>query len=788
MKSRPIPSALVVALIALIAFVFQAGAQVGQGPIVKDIDVQFVGPESMSAERVLANLATQVGQPYSERAVEEDIRSLYATGAVSNVRIFGEPFEDGVKVTVLLQGRPIVAEVLIEGAQQISANRVRREISIKPGASLSEEKIEDDRRKILKLYEDRNYAEVDVQYKIEEMPDNKARVVFSINEGPKLVVRKISFIGNYSVKDSDLKKAMVTKTWNILSFFNKSGRLVPAQMEEDRAALRLLYQNRGFADVDIADISVQPLENKKDGVELVVTIHEGIQYRVNSVKVEGVNIVPPEELLSVLSMREGSLFTPSAPLPGTPGRTERRGGLVGDLEAIRDFYGQRGYIEERTIPQITPAGEGAVDIVYRIDEGVQSYVNLVNIQGNTRTKDHVIRRELAIKPGEVYDSTLVDVSKARLTNLNYFEQVTMSPSDTFVPGRKDLNVIVQEKRTGSFNFGAGFSTIDSLIGFAELQQTNFDLFNWPRFVGGGQRFRARAQYGIQRQDYVISFTEPWFLGYKLAFGVEGYYRTANFLSTVYDQSNLGAAVQLRKPITSFLSAEAEYRIEQIRIYDVDDDDAGQVIQDAEGNYTRSAVLGSLIWDSRDSLFLTRRGEYVNLSGFVAGGFLGGTVQDYGITLDAAKFISLPFDTILTLKGQIGVVDTWGGNSNDGRGVPLFDRLYLGGANNMRGFDFRDVGPKDEEGNPIGGNSLGYATVEWSFPIIPRIRGSIFTDWGFVNSDSFDFSTANVNGDVGVGVRVELPIGPIRVDYGFPIVTDEYNNSQGKFNFNVGYQF
>lgn len=754
-----------------------------QGPIVKQIDVQYVGPESMTKERVLANLATQVGQPYSESAVEQDVRSLYATGTVANVRMFGEPFEDGVKVTVLLQGRPIIAEVLIEGAEQISQNRVRKEVSVKPGQSLSEEKIEDDRRKIIKLYQDRNYTDIDVQYKIEDLADNKARVVFSITEGPRLIVKKITFIGNYSVKDKDLRAAMKTKVRDLLYYFNKSGRLTAPQLDEDREALHLLYQNRGFADAEITDIATQPLDNVRDGVEVVVTIQEGVQYRVNSLKLEGVNIVPTEEVLAILKMREGSLFTPS--------------GMAADLNAITDFYGQRGYLHPGEIsgalsPEITPAGQGAVDIVYRIDEGVQSYVHLINIQGNSRTKDRVIRRELVIKPGEVYDTTLVDVSKKRLENLNYFSTVSMTPAETLIPGRKDINVIVDEKRTGSFNFGAGFSTIDSLIGFAELQQTNFDLFDWPHFVGGGQRFRIRIQYGIYRSDYTISWTEPYFLGQKLSFGVEGYYHQANFLSTVYNQSNLGAAFELRKPITNFLTAAGEYRIEQIKIYDVDDSEAGQFIQDSAGTYSKSALTGSLIWDSRDDLFLTRKGTFVNFTTFAAGGPIGGSVSDYGLNLQASQFFSLPWDMILLFKGEVGTVDTLPGytNENDGvdLGVPIFDRLYLGGANNMRGFDFRDVGPKDEDGNPIGGNSLAYGTIELSVPIIPRIRGQIFTDLGFVNPDSYDFNADNFNADVGFGVRVELPIGPIRVDYGIPVVHDQYNGGTGKFNFNVGYQF
>ena len=514
---------------------------------------------------------------------------------------------------------------------------MRREVGSKVGEVLSEERLEDDRQKILKIYQDRNYSDVDVQYRVEEIPGtNRVRVTFQISEGPRLFVRRIVFIGNDSVLRRDIIKVMKTRPWNLLSFINKSGRLLPAQIEEDRAAIRTLYQNRGFADVEITDVQTQPLEK---GVELIITIREGIQYRVNTVKLEGVNVVPTDEIRTRLTMKDGSLFTPK--------------GMGDDLKTLRDFYGTRGYVDMIAVPEILPAGPGAVDVTYRVDEGVQSYVNLVNIQGNNRTKDRVIRRELAVKPGDVFDTTLVSVSRQRLENLNYFSRVEMAPADTIVPGRKDLNVIVEEKRTGSFNFGAGFSTIDSLVGFAELQQSNFDLFNWPSFVGGGQRFRIRGQYGLQRKDFVVSLTEPWFLGYKLSMGVEGYYREANFLSDVYDQTNYGVAIQARKQLWRSLSGRLEYRIEGIRIFNVDDANAGQVIQDSAGTFTKSAITAALVWDTRDSLFLTRKGEQIELTTFIAGGGLGGDVQDYGISLESLKIFPPPMGYYLPLQGRTG---------------------------------------------------------------------------------------------------------------------------------------
>ena len=751
-----------------------------QSPIIREIDVQFVGPTTLSKQRVLDNLATKVGLPYNDRMVEEDIKSLYATGGVSNARIFAEPATGGLKVTVLLQGRATVGEVLIEGSEEIVSSKIRKEIATKPGDPLNEERLSDDRQKIIKLYEDKNFTDVKIDSKTSELPDKKIRVVFSINEGPKLIIRHISFTGNDSVLPKDLTKAMKTKTANLLSFLTKAGRLVPSQMDEDKEAIRTLYQNRGFADVRVTDVQTQPLPSGK-GVDLVISIYEGVQYRVNKFGIEGSSIVTEADLDRFLKMKGGSLYTPE--------------GMGADLKKLRDFYGSRGYVDMVAQPQINPAGEGQVDLVYRIDEGVQSYVNLINVQGNTKTKDKVIRRELAFQPGGVFDTTLVDVSKSRLMNLNYFSKVDMAPQDTLVPGRKDLDVIVEEKKTGSFNFGAGFSSIDSLVGFAEIQQSNFDLFNWPNFTGAGQRFRTRLQYGIQRQDFTMSLTEPWFMGYKVSVGGEIYYHAAAFLSPVYSQSNLGGALQARKALTPFTSLRGEYRGENIRIYNLTGN-YGSVIQNAGANspYTKSSLLAALEFDNRDSLFLTRKGQVVNFSAFVAGGGLGGDVQDYGLTLDAKKYFSLPWDLIFLTKGSIAVVNTWGKGSNP---PPIFDELYLGGANDMRGFAFREVGPKDQYGNPVGGNTSVYGTAELTFPIIPRLRGAIFTDWGYVNAgNNFSPSTVStlgttsggLNGDIGIGARIELPIGPIRVDWGVPVMHDQWNSSNGQFNFNVGYTF
>jgi outer membrane protein insertion porin family len=308
------------------------------------------------------------------------------------------------------------------------------------------------------------------------------------------------------------------------------------------------------------------------------------------------------------------------------------------------------------------------------------------------------------------------------------------------------------------------------------------LFNWPTFTGGGEKFRARVQYGTERQDYILALTEPYFLDRPLSLGGEAFYHESDFLSTVYNQRNYGFDVDLRKPITSFASISLDYRLEEIDIFNVDPT-ASSAITAEEGSHLQSQVGTTLLFDTRDNVFLTRRGTRVTFTPYIAGGFLGGNTQVYGFSLAASQYFLLPYDTILLLDGEAATVDTWG----SGDRVPIFDRLFLGGANNLRGFNFRDVGPKDENGEPLGGQTLARITIEYTVPIVTKVRGAIFYDTGFVNTNSYDFGTSHIASDVGVGLRLDLPIGPLRIDYGYPIQKDN-NTNGGKIQFNVGYQF
>lgn len=757
-------------------------------PIVRQIEIQYAGPATLSRQRILSNLKTTVGQPYSEQTIEDDVRALYATGLVTNVRIYGEPLPDGVKVIVVVQTRVTLTEVIIQGNQLVKTKRIRRELNLKTGGPLDEQALEQARQKVVELYQKRGYPDTDVQYKVNVNEDRgTASVTFAISEGQLAVVKDIRFYGNYAISAKRLRKEMKTKKNNIIGFLTGAGRLNNQTLDEDVQKIKELYQDNGYADIQVNDVKVDRLDKKFVAVDIYVT--EGQQYHVGTVTITGLQVVTEPNFRKVIKVTEGKVFSPQK--------------LQKDIKAVEDAYGVAGYADAKVNVETTPAGPALVNLAYKVAEGGQSFVERINISGNSRTKDKVIRREIVLAPGDVFDTVRVDISKKRLEGLQYFERVDTYASDTNIPGRKDLNVVVQEKRTGNLNFGLGYSTTSGLLGFSELSQGNFDITNWRTFTGGGQKFRARVQLGTQTKNASIELTEPYFLDQRLSVGGRLFFDEYDYYSTEYDQRDYGFDLTVRKPITNFLSARLDYTIQEIELYNIQSDtitpELFELIRQGGESDLESRLTGGLTYDTRDSAFLTRKGTRVDLSTYVSGGFLGGNVQVYGFDLDAAQYFHLPYDTILLLNGEIGTVVNWSGGSATGGIVPIFDRLYLGGANNLRGFKYRDVGPKDGNGEPIGGNSLARFTVEYTIPVIERVRFAVFWDGGFVNPGSWSFNpqtvptgnggtSAGFNQDIGVGVRLDLPIGPLRLDYGYPIQEDTFSSKSGQFQFSVGYQF
>ncbi len=762
--------------------------------IVKQVDVVFKGTVTMDDRRVRAQMSTREGEPYLEDAVERDIRALYATGSVDNVDI--QPFNvpGGVRVVVTLSGRGGIAEISFLGNGAIDNDRLRKEIEVKVGDPVDDAKLSTAANKIRELYEKKGFSDILVTYDV--TPSAKAgftTVLFKVEEGGRGLIGDIRFEGNTAIKDSKLRSKLKSKEKTFWRLWGKAGKLDNQAVLEDVRAIESAYQDEGYVYVKVGYRRDVVSDTK---VALIFEINEGGKYDVESVALVGVKVFSNEELTPAIRTEAGF------PYSGTDVR--------GDEKMIQDYYGSRGYADARVATQLSDAGPGKLKVTYNVSEGAKSMIAKVNISGNVKTKDEVIRRELPFAPGEELNTVKLEAAQKTLENMNYFEgkgdanPLTIRPVSTTVEGFKDVEVNVTEKPTGSVNFGAGFSSIDSLVGFVDVTQTNFDISDWGDFRGAGQRFNMNIRYGTRTSSFNLSFVEPWFMGQRLSLIVDMFYKNLNYLSTRYDQTNIGASVGLRKAVMGGKGyLEATYTLQRIDI-DVDiNNSTSQLLRNEDGDYLQSKFDLSFVHDTRDSVFITRKGHKFE-AGLMASG-LGGDVKNWGGNLGGQQYFQLPGDTILSFEGAARWVKGWGNNGGVNNGVPIFDRLFLGGANNLRGYDYRDVGPKDVVGEPLGGNFSIYGSVEYSFPILEKVRGAVFWDVGMVSTDlnAASGTTAAVppvanggpiigDGDiysnVGIGLRMFLPIGPIRVDLGLPIVKDKFTGDSPRFQFNMGYKF
>lgn len=729
---------------------------------IKKIDVEYVGPQSVGPDRILSHMSMKVGDPFTQAAMERDIKSLYSSGLVSNIRVLSEEMGDtGVRVVVVVQTRSGLAGVNFEGNTVFTDSRLASKVELAVGGPVDEAKLQAGQRAILKMYHEAGFTEASVRYEVSTNgKDGLSRVVYHINEGGKSLLGGVEFVGNSAFSSKELRKQMKSQPSNLMSVVTKKGKLSSDQLEDDLSAIERFYRNHGYLNASVVDVRrVRASDNK---VDLVITIDEGEVYTVKSVQVKGARVFAEGDMMPFLGAKAGQQFSSSA--------------VEKDIETLQNYYSSRGYADVNIEPQLESAGGTAVNVAYVVTEGAKYYTGQIHIEGNDKTKDKVIRNELAIVPGDPLSTPRLQASKRRLENTGYFGSVDVIPVDTGNSEFKDVKVTVTEKPTGSLNFGAGFSSIDSFVGFVEVTQTNFDIGNWPNFTGGGQRFRAAARVGTERRDFILSWTEPWFMDQRLALGTELFYRDMFFLSNYYDQTNYGGSVSLRKAVGEHSHVALEYKLEDIKIGNLDPS-ASPELQAEAGNYQKSAIGLDFINDTRDDLFLTRKGRKFNAGVSYSG--VGGNVENTQLEAGVLQYIHLPFDAILSLNGEVHAVT--------GDDVPIFDRVFLGGANNLRGFDFRDVGPRDSRGEPIGGLTSGYASAEITVPVVEKVRAALFYDVGLVSADEFSLD-GNVNSDWGVGLRLYLPVGPIRLDYAFPINSDEFNDSSGRFNFNIGYRF
>ena len=827
----------------MLGYGFNASAQSADETKISRVEIKHLGQFSISEEIIRANIRSRAGDVYRPVTVDDDIRSLYSTHHFYDVRVTRERADDGGMVlTFVIQPNPRLTDIKIQGNSKIKESEIKKKITSKIGEALDERKLFTDSRAIEDLYQKKGYPRTEVQAKSSvDEGAGRGTVTFEVKESPKIKIARVEFVGAEDFDQAKLRKQLKgTKRHWMWSWLTRSGIFKDDKFEEDKERLTTFYREKGYIDFDIKDVEFVNLTPRS----MVVRLHifEGRQYKVGKITFEGTTMIPtnaispdfkpgraPKDRAERVRWQESAVLNRSFKMK--EGDIFKLKDLTADTEAVGNFYDSRGHIDVARdgglrVKRIPNTETGTMDIKYQVDEGQKSLVEKIEIRGNTRTKDKVIRRELAISPGETFDMTRVKISESRLRGLEYFSKVDAQPEATEAPGRKDLLVTVEEQETSKFSLGAGFSSIDQLVAYTEVTMGNFDIFHPPTFTGGGQKFRAALQIGTQRQDYVLEFTEPWFMDRKLSFGTQLYHRRLNYQSVgnLYDEVRTGVRLSLSKSLprplllenlfgTGELIGGVYYNIENAGIL-LNDGLHGNILvpgapagppipgqgagsaQNApnalldEDGYTILSKLGTTIaYDTRNNTRLPDGGQRTSATVEITSSYLGGKRDFYKLELESAWFFPGLFKGhVIELGGRVGVVE-----GLDGDSVPFYERFYLGGLQSLRGFRYRGISPREPGfDEPVGGGSLWTGYGEYSIPVFDTeggagVRLATFYDIGSVGEDSYDFNTSDYSSNWGFGIRLNIPrLGPLRIDYGIPIKHDAFNKGSGRIQFSVGW--
>ena len=736
--------------------------------IIKGIEVK--GNKTITTSAILFKIKSRVDQEYSQHVISDDLKRLYNTGYFSDVSVDREDYQGGFKVIFSVQEKPLIEKITFSRLKYIKPKALLKKIRTQEGKFLDRKTLNDDIRTIEELYTKKGLTQVSVttETKFDDMT-NKATLHIIIKEGTRVKIKNMLVQGNFYVPDKRILKIIKSRrAW----LFN-SGYLKEEVLKEDMERIKGFYEKEGYIDAT-ARFELVKIDDSRVAVR--VDIDEGKQYFVENISFSGQTVFSSEELLAAMTeIHDGGIFS--------------RERLSIDLSNIRVKYFDEGYIfaNVKESSSLNPVS-GKVEIRLDVMEGSLAYVNEVRIEGNERTRDIVIRRELRLLPGEKFDGEKLRRSKQRLANLGYFEEVNYDIEDTTLPDLKDLVVQVKEAKTGSLSFGGGYSTVDQFVGFIELEQKNFDFTNWPTFTGGGQNLSLRAETGSTRSNTRLSFTEPWLFDHPISAGFDAYRSERDRESDVgfaYDEKRIGGDVRFGKQFTEYTSGSISYKREKITIDNFADGVSNDLLAE-EGENTVSSIGVMVARDKRDNVFSPTRGLYLSQSADVAGGILGGTKDFYRFTSRASYYVPLKFDSVVELRVRAGMVEAYG----DSGSVPIFERFYAGGSRTIRGYNERKVGPIDAvTDDPIGGESMLVGNIEYLFPLVDFLKMAAFYDIGNVWPRVKDFASGGFKSGVGMGLRVKTPVGPINLDYGFPLNSEPGEEKRsGKFYFSVSRGF
>lgn len=736
------------------------------------VAVKFVGTAIVSEDVVRANMQVREGGDLDDSMIDRDIRALYRTGLFEFIEVKREAVSE-TTFNLLFEVTPKfrVLAVRYEGNKKVKGTRLNKEVKTKANTSLDERQVKEDQEKIREYYQKVGYNQVSVNYAIErDRTTGFGTVIFKIKEGAKVKISVIKFSGNDNVKARLLRKEMETKKWWFMSWLTDTGRFKDDKFEDDLEKLRDYYREEGYLDIEIPQDQITFDYPSPSKLVITIRVIEGRRYKIGDINVTGAKIHEASLLKRILRQRSGMVFRPSK--------------IDKDVERLEDFYGSGGYLDTQVRLLRKPnVNTGNIDLDYEVTESEKFNVESIVIEGNVKSKSIVILRELVLGPGDVFDTVRMKISKLRLENTRFFDDVNTTPQETNIPGRRNLRVAVKEARTGNLTFGAGFSSVERVTVFAEISQANFDLFNRRSlFQGDGQKFRLRLQLGSLSSEAVLSFEEPWLFERELAMGFSLYRTSSEYNSDYYTQIATGGEIYLRKRLFELVEGKVSYTYEVIGIDDVDPIYTGLI---SSGDSTVSRLGFQLLRDTRDKIINTTSGNRVEINTELAGGFLGGDYDYYKVEFRGSQFYPL-FDLqaqVLSVIARGGVIESYGSSPD----VPYYYKYYLGGPYNLRGYEYNSISPRDGD-FLIGGKTYAMLSLEYSADIVSPIRFAIFYDAGFVNAKAYDFNPADYHDNFGVGIRLFVAGAPLSLDYGIPLTSSKQANTGNQFNFSFGTRF
>lgn len=729
--------------------------------VVRRLDVS--GLHRVEKETVWSYLGLNKGQAVSAEELDAALKKLYAAGLFSDIEM--EAMPEGV-LKIKVSENPLIGKRAFDGNKKLDDKILETEVQSAPNSLYNKTKVQQDVQRITDVYKKAGRYAVEVEPKIIKRPENRVDLVFEIDEGEEAQIDKINFMGNKHYSSSELQDVLMSKESRWYRIFSSASTYDAEKMNYDKELLRQFYNQRGYADFQVISAIAELTPDRRSFI-LNFVVEEGPRYKVGHVEIKSaISEIPVDALYPEVDFKAGEWYNAKL--------------VDNTVSNLTEELGKKGFVFVDVVPVLNRNSSAqTLDIVFDIKEGERVFVNRINISGNTRTRDEVIRREFRLDEGDAFNVVKIRDSRRNVENLNFFSKVDMQsvPVDA---NKADIDVVVEEKSTGYFNVGVGYSTVNGALVQAGVTENNF--------MGKGQQLGLDASVSERSRNYNLSFTEPYFLGRRLSAGADVFYNDESFQDeSSYDSYSMGGRLRMGWNYTDNLYHAVRYTLREDEIKNVKDY-ASYYIKKEAGKSTGSVIGQTLIYDKRDNAFRTKEGYYLSFGNDVAG--LGGDEKYFKFDLRAMKYYTLSDYWTFKFFANGGYVVGYGGED-----VRLSQRYYLGG-NSLRGFQFGGVGARDKyTGDSLGGNWIAYGGSELIFPIgldEVGIRGRTFFDIGVIgkpddiNSKLVEYSS-KPRASVGFGFEWFSPMGKIDVDFGFPIMKEDYDKRE-VFRLNFGTSF